>query len=380
MKVAIVHDALISYEGPEQVLEQLVNLFPNADLFALVDFFEEKDRHFIKHKDVTTTMLQKVPFAKHLFRFFLPLMPFAIEQLDLSKYDLIISSSHTVAKGVLTGPNQLHISYIHSPIRYAWDEPEDYLSFLARMGLFFIRNWDVRSSNSVDYFISNSRFSERRIWKYYRREAVTIYPPVRTDLFTFCEEKDDYYVTASRLVPYKNIHILVQAFANMPNKKLIIIGDGPHFRMLRKIATPNISLLGELPQEEAIQYIQRAKAFLYAADEDFDSSIIEAQSCGTPVIAYGRGGAFEMVRGLGYADNPTGLFFEEQTYAAVIKKVEHFEEVAHLFNPAHIREHAESFSVDRFRENILAYFHERVGIVEPIEISSPHIVKAASAT
>lgn len=380
VKVAIVHDALISYEGPEQVLEQLIILFPNADLFAVVDFFEEKDRAFLKHKNVKTTMLQKIPLAKRLFRYCLPLMPYAIEQFDLSGYDLIISSSHTVAKGVLTGPNQLHISYIHSPNRFAWDMQHRYRSFLTRMELFFIRNWDVRSANSVDFFISNSRFSERRIWKYYRRDAITIYPPVRTELFPLCEEKDDYYVTASRLVPNKNVHILMEAFEGMPSKKLIVIGDGPQHRMLRKIAPPNVLLLGDVPQEEAIQYIRRAKAFIYAAEEDFGSSIVEAQSCGTPVITYGGGGALETVRALGYADYPTGLFFEEQTATAIIKAVRQFEEMEHVFEPVIIHEYAQSFSSERFRQNIFAYFQERIGIVDPVDIFPPHIVKEGSTT
>ena len=377
MKVAIVHDALTSYEGPELVLEQLIVLFPNADLFAVVDFLEEADRAFLKHKNVTTTMLQKMPFAKRLPRYYTPLMRYAIEQLNLSKYDLIISSSLAVAKGVLTRPNQLHISYVHS---YASDKQQDYGSFLSRIGLFFLRNWDVRSSNRVDYFICNSRLSERRIWKCYRREAVPIYPPVRTELYTLCEEKDDYYVTVSRLEPNKNVHILVEAFADMPNKKLIVIGDGPQLRMLRKMASPNILLLGDLPEAQIIQYIQRAKAFLYASNEDFSSNIVEAQSCGTPVIAYGRSSAFETVRGLGHAEKPTGLFFEEQTSVAIKNEVHHFENVSHLFHPAQIREHAESFSIERFRQNILAYFQERLGIVDPIEIVPPQMVKEVSTT
>ena len=380
VKVAIVHDALICYEGPEQVLEQLIVLFPNADLFAVVDFFEEKDRAFLKHKNVTTTMLQNIPFAKRLFRYCLPIMPYAIEQLDLSKYDLIISSSHTVAKGVLTGPNQLHISYIHSPIRYAWDMQHENVSFVTRMGLFFIRNWDVRSANSVDYFISNSRISARRIWRCYRRDAITIYPPVRTELFTLHENKHDYYVTSSRLVPNKNVRILVEAFMDMPDKKLVVIGDGPQLRMLRKIATPNIVLLGDIPEAEVIEHMQRAKAFLYAAEEDFCSSIVEAQSCGTPVITYGHGSALETVRGLGLSDKPTGLFFDEKTVSAVIKAVKQFEKVENLFEPAQIHEHAQLFSIDKFRKNILTYFQERVGIVDTIEISSPHMAKEGSTT
>ena len=377
MKVAIVHDALISYEGPEQVLEQLIALFPKADLFAVVDFFEEKDRAFLKHKNVTTTMLQKMPFAKYFFRYSLPLMPYVIEQLDLSGYDLVLSSSHTVAKGVITGPNQLHISYVHSPIRYAWDMHTNYLSMFKRMGLFFIRNWDVRSANSVDYFISNSRMTARRIWKCYRRDAVTIYPPVRTELFSLCVEKEDYYVTVSRLVPSKQVDLLVEAFAYMPNKKLIVIGDGPQLRHLRKVATPNVQLLGHLPEDKVIAYMQRAKAFLFAAEEDFSIRMIEAQCCGTPVITYGHGSALEIVRGLESTDKPTGLFFEELTSSAVIKAVQQFENSGHLFDHLFIHEHAQSFSIENFRRNIISYFQERVGIVDTIDFS-PQLVKEGS--
>lgn len=377
MKVAIVHDALISYEGPEQVLEQLIALFPKADLFAVVDFFEEKDRAFLKHKNVKTTMLQKMPFAKRFFRYGLPLMPYAIEQLDLSGYDLVLSSSHTVAKGVITGPNQLHISYVHSPIRYAWDMHTNYLSVFKRMGLFFIRNWDVRSANSVDYFISNSRMTARRIWKCYRRDSITIYPPVRTELFSLCEEKEDYYVTVSRLVPSKHVDLLVEAFTYMPNKKLIVIGDGPQLRMLRKVATPNVQLLGQLPEDKVISYMQRAKAFIFAADEDFSSRLIEAQCCGTPVITYGHGSALEIVRGLGSTDKPTGLLFEEQTSSAIIKAVQQFESAEQLFDPLSIHAHAQSFSIEKFRKNIISYFQERVGIVDTVDFS-PQLVKEGS--
>ena len=363
MKVAIVHDALISYEGPEQVLEQLIALFPNADLFAVVDFFEEKDRAFLKHKNVTTTMLQK--------------MPFAIEQLDLSGYDLVLSSSHTVAKGVITGPNQLHISYVHSPIRYAWDMHANHLSIFKRMGLFFIRNWDVRSANGVDYFISNSRMTARRIWKCYRRDAITIYPPVRTELFSLCEEKEDYYVTVSRLVPSKQVDLLVEAFTYMPNKKLIVIGDGPQLRNLRKVATPNVQLLGHLPEDKVIAYMQGAKAFLFATEEDFSSRMLESQCCGTPVITYGHGSALEIVRGLGSTDKPTGLFFEELTSSAVIKAVQQFENAEHLFDPLSINAHAQSFSIENFRRNIISYFQERIGIVDTVDFS-PQLVKEGS--
>jgi len=229
VRVAIVHDWLVTYAGAERVLEQIVACFPDADLFALVDFLE--DRSFIRGKPVTTSFIQKLPKAKTKYRSYLPLMPLAIEQLDLSAYDVVISSSHAVAKGVLTGPDQVHVSYVHSPIRYAWDLQHQYLneskltagpkSALARLILHYIRNWDVRTANSVDSFVSNSDFIARRIKKVYQRDADVINPPVDVEAFSILEQKEDFYLTASRMVPYKKIDLIVEAFAKMPERRLV---------------------------------------------------------------------------------------------------------------------------------------------------------------
>lgn len=361
MKIAIVHDWLVTYAGAEKVLEQMLEVFPEADLFSLVDFLDEKERGFIKNKEVTTTFVQKLPFAKKKYRNYLPLMPLAIEQLDLSKYDVILSSSHAVAKGVLTGPDQLHISYVHSPIRYAWDLQHQYLKeanlekglkgLMTKSILHKIRNWDYRTANGVDYFIGNSRFIGRRIWKAYRRESEVIYPPVDITAFTLHEQKEDFYMTASRMVPYKKIDLIVEAFVKMPDKKLIVIGDGPDFEKIKRKAKENVQLLGYQSFEVLRDHMQRAKGFVFAAEEDFGITPVEAQACGTPVITYGKGGATETVLDLNH-DKPTGLFFKEQTVESIVEKINEFEKNYNKFNPSNCRENAIRFSPERFREEI----------------------------
>lgn len=359
MRVAIVHDWLVTYAGAEKVLEEILNIYPEADLFSLVEFLDENKKGFIKNKNVTTSFIQKMPFAKKKYRGYLPLMPLAIEQLDVSEYDVIISSSHAVAKGIITGPDQVHISYVHSPIRYAWDLQHQYLkesglekgikAYLARTILHFIRNWDYRTANNVDYFIANSKFIGRRIWRVYRREASVVYPPVDVSSFVLKEEKEDFYLTASRMVPYKKVDLIVRAFAKMPSKKLIVIGEGPDFEKVKKQATSNVTLLGYQEFSVLKDHMQRAKAFVFAAEEDFGITPVEAQACGTPVIAFGKGGALETVKGLEH-EQPTGVFFKEQTEDSIIKAIDTFEEVQHKCNPSDIREHAVKFSPERFRE------------------------------
>mgnify|MGYP002711370635 FL=1 len=272
MKIAVVCDWLVTYAGAEKVLEQILNVFLDADLFALVDFIPEGQRNFIKNKKVTTTFIQNMPKAKTKYRNYLPFMPVAIEQLDLSAYDLVISSSHCVAKGVLTGPDQVHISYVHSPIRYAWDLQHQYLkeaglthglkSKIARLIMHYMRIWDTRTSNGVDYFIANSKFIGRRIWKCYRRKSDVIYPPVDVEKFQLCTEKEDFYMTASRMVPYKKMGLIVEAFNHMSDKKLVVIGKGPEFDKIKKLAGPNVTLMGYQPDDVLRDYMKRAKAFV----------------------------------------------------------------------------------------------------------------------
>lgn len=358
MKIAIVCDWLVTYAGAERVLTEIINCFPQADLFAVIDFLPADKREFIQNKSVTTTFIQKLPFAKKIYRAYLPWMPLAIEQLDVSQYDLVISNSHAVAKGVITGPDQIHISYVHSPMRYAWDLQHQYLKetglnrglkgFLVKRLLHTMRLWDYRTPNGVDHFVANSNFIARRIWKIYRREADVIYPPVDTEKFTPTGKKENFYLTASRMVPYKKMDLIVESFAAMPDKKLIVIGDGPDMKKIAAKATKNIEIMGFQPTETLIDYMQRAKAFVFAAEEDFGLIPVEAQACGTPVIAYGKGGTLETIRDI-EQENPTGLFFSEQSVQAICQAVKEFEQQEHLFLAENCVAQAKQFSAEKFR-------------------------------
>ncbi len=364
MKAAIICDWLVTYAGSERVLGEIIQCFPDADLFAVVDFLPPKDRAFLQNKPVKTTYIQKFPFAKKLYRSYLPWMPLAIEQLDLSSYDLIISSSHAVAKGVLTGPNQVHVSYIHSPMRYAWDLQHQYLKesnlnhgikgFFAKRFLHNLRLWDQRTANGVDHFVANSNFIAKRILKTYRREAKVIHPPIDLSQFTPHHHKENYYVTASRLVPYKKIDLIVDAFSSMPDKKLIVIGSGPEFNKIKSKAAQNIEMLGYQSNERLIHYLQRAKAFVFAAEEDFGLLPLEAQACGTPVIAFGKGGALETVKGLD-SENPTGVFFDNQNVRAVCQSVLQFEKHQDKIPAENCIKNALNFSSKKFREEFKAF-------------------------
>jgi glycosyltransferase involved in cell wall biosynthesis len=354
MKVAIVHEWLIDWAGSERVLEQLVACFPEADVFALVDFLEPKHRVKLRGKNATTSFLQRMPGSRRHIAWYLPLMPIAIEQLDVSAYDVIISSSHAVAKGVLTGPDQLHVSYVHSPMRYAWDLQHEYLRGKAGNGLrglalrwllHYLRQWDIRTANSVDMFIANSAFVARRIEKFYRREARILHPPVDVDSFSPSDTKDDFYLCAGRLMPYKRVDIVVDAFRAMPQKRLIISGDGPELKTLRKSAPANVEFTGYQSDQDLRERLRRARALIFPGKEDFGIVPVEAQACGTPVIGYAAGGLLETVRPLGEPD-PTGVFFNEQTANAVIEAIGVFERAS--FAASACRTNAERFAAPRF--------------------------------
>ncbi len=369
MKIAIVCDWLVTYAGAEHFLSELLACFPQADLFAVVDFLSPHDRAHLQNKSATTTFIQSLPFAKKLYRYYLPLMPLAIEQLDVSSYDLTISSSHAVAKGVITGPDQLHIGYVHSPMRYAWDLQHQYLKetglhkglkgFIAKRFLHKLRIWDLRTANGVDHFVANSQFIAKRIWKTHRRKADVIYPAVDLKVFTPYDKKEDYYLIASRMVPYKKMDLIVESFALMPDKKLIVIGSGPDFKKVKSKATKNISILGFKNTEKLIYYLQRAKALLFAAEEDFGLVPLEAQACGTPVIAYGKGGALETVRGLSQA-KPTGVFFLEQSTSAICQAVTEFEKNQDLLTVENCVKNANKFSSQHFRKTFKKYVKDRM--------------------
>lgn len=362
MKVAIIHDWLVNLGGAERVLEEILTMYPEAEVFTIVDFLTGSQRDFLAGHKVHTSFIQKLPFARSKYRSYLPFMPYAIEQFNMSGFDLIISSSHSVAKGVITGPEQKHICMCYSPMRYAWDMQEQYLQdagiskgirgLLIRWILHYVRRWDVRTANGVDEFIAISDFIAQRIWKVYRRESTVIHPPVDTVRFTLQTEKQDYYLSVSRLVPYKRIDEIVKAFTAMPDKRLVVIGEGPDFKKLKEIAGDNVELLGYQPDRVVEDYLKGAKAFIFAAEDDFGIAPVEALACGTPVIAFGRGGARETVRGFGEADTPTGIFFSEQKAGSILDAVNVFEEHINEFSAASCRENAMEFAVPVFEERL----------------------------
>jgi len=358
MKVAVVHEWLYVWGGAEQVLATILELFPEADLFAVVDFLNDANRAKIGGRHARTTFVQKLPWARKHLEVYLPLMPLAVEQFDLSAYDLIISSSHAVSKGVITGPDQLHLSYVYSPMRYAWDLQHQYLKLggldhgirgvAARLIFHYLRLWDVRTHYGVDQFACDSAFVARRIRKCYQRDAEVIYPSVDIGRLPFAEVKEDFYLAASRLMPYKRIDLVVDAFRQMPDRRLIVIGDGPDFKALQRSAPDNVTLLGHVSDEVLHDHLARARAFIFAAQEDFGILPIEAQACGTPVLAFARGGACETVRGPD-RERPTGMFFNEQTADAIVDIIRVFERADVRIEASACRENAERFSPSRFK-------------------------------
>ena len=368
ISIGIVADWLVGFAGAERVIAEFIHLFPASDIYSVVDFLSDDSRHYFQDKKATTSFIQRLPGAKKKYQTYLPLMPLAIEQLDVTQHDVVLSSSHAVAKGVLTGPDQLHISYVHSPIRYAWDFQHQYLresgldkglkGKLARWMLHNIRMWDYRTANGVDHFIANSHFIARRIKKVYGRDADVIYPPVDVDRFTLQEKKDDFYFTASRMVPYKRIDLIVEAFSRMPEKKLVVIGDGSEMAKIKSKATANVEILGYQPNDVMEDYMRRAKAFVFAAEEDFGITPVEAQACGTPVIAFGKGGALETIRPYG-EEYPTGLFFYEQSVDAIVEAVESFDIIGHDILPIDCRTNATRFSAERFRKELDIYIKSK---------------------
>lgn len=366
MKYALVHEWLTprATGGSELVVQEILKLI-DADLFALIDFESTNPESYLYGRQVSTTFLQHFPQARQGVQKYLPLLPLAIEQLDLRGYDVILSSSHTVAKGILTSPQQLHICYCHSPMRFGWDLTFDYLrsskmghgfqGILTRYLLHRLRQWDVITANRVDYFIANSQHTARRIWRCYRRPATVIYPPVNIDRFPFVTSKQDFYVTVSRLVSYKQVSLIVQAF-NQLKKPLVVIGTGPELPKIRQLAQPHVQVLGAQPNDVVEEYMAQAKAFVYAAVEDFGIAMVEAQACGTPVIAFGAGGALETVRDLcQHPESGTGIFFAAQTVEALVAAVEKFEAYQETFNPECARSQAARFTPKIFEERYLAF-------------------------
>ncbi|MBN9656852.1 MAG: glycosyltransferase [Acidobacteria bacterium] len=361
MKVAIVHDWSVGYAGSERVVEQLIALFPQANLYFVADFVPAAQRGFLSGRTPTTTFIQKLPWARLLVRSYLPLMPIAVETIDLSGYDVIVSSSHAVAKGVLTAPGQVHICYCHTPLRYAWDLQHEYLReagltrglrrAAAITMLHYLRMWDVRTAHGVDCFVANSSFIASRIRRVYGRESVVVHPPVDTDYFTLSEEKRSYYFTASRLVPYKRIGLLLDTFRQMPGRRLLIAGDGPGLARYRRDAPSNVEVLGSVPRSSLRQLMQHARAFVFAAEEDFGIVLAEAQACGTPAICYGRGGSLDIV-----IEGETGLYFHHPTAESLGEAIGRFEASTVRWDPQAIRRNALRFSIQSFRSSFLRVY------------------------
>ncbi len=354
------HEWFVSYAGSERVVESFTNIWPDADVFGLVDFLNADDRSIILNgKQAHTSFIQKLPLARKKHRNYLPLFPKAIEKLDLSGYDIIVSSSHAVAKGIKKNVNQLHITYCHSPMRYIWDQADQYLGgakgLIAKIFIKYLRNWDLRSAGNVDYFIANSYHIAEKIKRIYNRESKVIYPPVDIDKFGVSEHKEAYYLTASRLVPYKRNDLIVEAFNAMPDKKLVVIGKGPELKKIKSIAKENIQVMGYQSSEILKDYMQKAKAFVFTAEEDFGIIVVEAMACGTPVIAWNNGGTAETV-----IDGKTGIHFSEQTKESIITAINKFETSLSMFDPLVVRSHAEQFSRKIFEENISSFIKEKV--------------------
>lgn len=358
MRVAIVHDWLVTNAGAEKVLKALIEIYKDADIYSLVDFLDDTDRETVLGgRFAKTSFIQKLPFAKKHFRNYFPLFPKAIESFDLSSYDLIISSSWAVAKGVKKHKDQLHISYCYTPIRYAWDLYDEYTKdvkgvkkIILKLTLRYIRRWDIKTLYRVDHFIADSKFVQERIKRTYNRDSIVIYPPVDTQNFTFSVYKDDFYLSASRLVPYKKTKLIVEAFNEMSDKKLVVIGDGEEYEAIKKIAKNNIVVLGFCEESILIEYMQRAKAFVYAAVEDFGIVPIEAMACGTPVIALNRGATAETV-----VEGINGIHFEKQTKEDIANAVYRFEELE--FDLLKISKNAQFYATQRFKDEIKEFIN-----------------------
>jgi glycosyltransferase involved in cell wall biosynthesis len=368
LRIAIVHDWLDTWRGGERVLAEILKLYPQAELFTLVDFLPQAERGPLGRIPIHTSFIQHLPYARTAFRRYLPLFPRAVESFDMSRFDLVLSSSHAVAKGVRTHPGQLHVCYCYTPMRYAWDLQETYLAqvgldrgikgWLVRQSLARLRRWDLRVSTRVNAFVAISHHIARRIERCYGREAHVIYPPVAQAHEMAPVPRGPAYVTVSQFVPYKRIDAIVAAFATLPDRELMVIGDGPERERIAAQAGPNVHLLGKLSDQARDRWLAAARAFVFAAEEDFGIAPLEAQAHGSPVIAYGRGGVLETIRGLD-DPAPTGVFFAEQSPAAIVQAIRSFETHESRIVAAACRANAERFRAERFRTEIAAFVAAR---------------------
>jgi len=358
LRLAIVHDWLTNMGGAEKLILLFKEVFPDAPIYTLVYDAGNVDPAF-GEMEIDTSFIQKLPGARKYYRKYLPFFPIAVEQFDLREFDVVLSSSTSVAKGVITTSDTLHICYCNTPMRYAWDFYHQYLReagaiqrLLIPFFMNYIRIWDRLTAERVDYFIANSNNVAKRIEKHYRRTSQVIYPPVDTQLFKPVSQIEDYYLVVSRLVPYKRIDLAVKAF-NKLNKKLVIIGDGPGRKKLQAVARDNVIFMGRLNDEETRRYLASCRALIFPGEEDFGITPLEAQSCGRPVIAYGKGGALETV-----IDGKTGLFFAEQSEESLVDGVKRFESME-PFDKDAIRDHARQFDVSIFKKSIKEFVERK---------------------
>ncbi len=358
-KVALVHDWLTGQRGGEKVLEVFAEIFPDAPIYTLFHFPGSQVED-IERRTIHTSFLQKMPFVRKRYRWYLHFYPLAVELFDLQEFDFIISSSHCVAKGAIPRPDALHISYIHSPVRYAWNQYFAYfsprkLSFFSRLlippVIHRLRQWDVTSTARVDHFLANSKAVAQRIHRYYRRKADVLHPPVDTEFFCPGDQKGDYFLLVSALVPYKRIDLAIEAF-NRNGLKLKIAGNGPERRKLKKTANKNIEFLGFLSSPDLLQAYRGAIALLMPGEEDFGINSLEAQACGIPVIAYGRGGATETI-----IPQETGLFFQDLAAQSLQDALDKFQGID--FNKSTIRGNALAFSREKFKKKTSDLFREK---------------------
>lgn len=366
MKVAIVHDWLTTWAGAEKALAELLACYPEAELFTVVNFLDEQHIPSLEDRTIHTSFIQRLPGARRHYRRYMPLMPLAVEQFDLKGFGLVISSSHAVAKGVITDPDAHHVCYCYSPMRYAWDMQHQYLrqsghargimSAIMRWQLHRLRQWDYLSAQRVDRFIAISHYIQRRIHKCYRRDSEVVYPPVAVERFRHDRPRENFYLTASRMVPYKRLDLVIEAFNLMPEKRLIVIGDGPDYKRLAALADDNVTLLGYQPDEVLVDHLERARAFVFMAEEDFGILPVEAQAAGAPVIGYGVGGTAETV-----IHGETGLLATEQSIEALQDSLAMFEHArcssGEAFSAARCREQAGHFSRQRFQAQFSVSVH-----------------------
>lgn len=362
MKLAIIYEWLNIYGGGERLLAEILDMYPQAQLHSLIHNGSNLTGTPLEGHSVKTSFLQRIPRVEHLYRGLLPIMPLAIESLNVQSYDVVLSISHAVAHGVKTHKDQIHISYVCTPMRYAWHLQDDYLHLhhldkpilgsAARLTLSLLRRWDKFSAARADSLLAISQWTAGKIRQAWGRDSRVIYPPVDVERFLPAKERDDFYIHVSRLVPYKRTAEIVKAF-NALKLPLIIIGDGHEMPRLQTLVKENVKLLGHQPDDVVTDMLNRAKAFIYIATEDFGIAMVEAQAAGCPVIAYGKGGAAEIVR-----DGETGVLFHEQTAAGLVEAVHRFEGMKLKSEAA--RENAARFSRGRFREEFQAYFEENV--------------------